>query len=76
MAATLGKNLGPPAPNWSDGYASRKTQDCRHHLPKRFNLFLDTLFGNVLPVFVDNYYLCYMSITGFGTMLTTKCTIV
>ena len=55
MAATLGKNLGPPAPNWSDGYASRKTQDCRHHLPERFNLFLDTLFGNVLPVFADNY---------------------
>ena len=24
MAVTLGKNLRPPAPNWSDDYASRK----------------------------------------------------
>ena len=30
-----GSNPGekPPAPNWSDDYASRKTQDCRQHMP-------------------------------------------
>ena len=56
MAATLGKNLRPPAPNWTDDYASRKTQDGRQDMPKRFNLFLDPLFGNVLHAFADNYY--------------------
>ena len=55
MSATLGKNLQPAAPNWSDDYASRKTQDCRQYIPRRFNLFYDALFGNVLPVFADNY---------------------
>ena len=39
MAATLGKNLRPLAPNWSDDYASRKAQDCRQHMPRCFNLF-------------------------------------
>ena len=33
IAATLGKNVRPPAPNWSDDYTSRKTQDCRQHIP-------------------------------------------
>ena len=56
MAATLGKNLRPPAPNWSDDYASRKTQDCRQHMSKRFNLFLEALFGKALHAFADNYY--------------------
>ena len=39
MAATPGKNLRPPGPNWSDKYASRKSQGCRQHMPKRINLF-------------------------------------
>ena len=39
MVATLGKNLRPPGPKWSDEYASRKTQDCRQYIPKRINLF-------------------------------------
>ena len=39
MAATPGKDVLPPAPNSSDDYASRKTEDCREHMPQRFNLF-------------------------------------
>ena len=42
MAATLGKNLRPPVPNWSDDYASTKTQDCRQHM-KRSGLLISML---------------------------------
>ena len=76
MAVTQEKNLRTPAPYWSDDYASKKTQDCIQHTSKSFNLFLDALFGNVLPVFADNYSWYYMSIRCFGTVLTTKFTIV
>ena len=42
MAATLGKNLRPPVPNWSDDYASTQTQDCRQHM-KRSGLLISML---------------------------------